>query len=336
MGGIYDNDLPLSFLMKRADQPQPAFSAVIVTWNAWRYLSECLHSLQRQLHDLQVIVVDNASSDGTGDRLSREFPNVTFIQNSSNLGFAKANNLGIAATTGEYIFLINADVNVPQGCLAEMAHYMELHPDIGMLGPKMLGVDGRVRRSCMRFPTLWNSFCYAVALDQLFPACKPFDSFLMRAFQHDATADVDVLNGWFWVIRRQALDQVGPLDERFFIYGEDIDWCTRFHRAGWRVVFYPGAEAVHYGGASSANSPLRFYIELYRANLQYWKKYHGSFSSLIYCAITLVEQAVRLAAYAFIYLIRKSARATAAYKVRRSVACMAWLTGLLRRPTVAP
>src|SRR5262249_45576234 len=149
---------------------------------------------------------------------------------------------------------------------------------IGMLGPKMLLPDGTIGQSCFRFPSVWNLFCRALALDQFFKGSRLWGGFLMTDFYYDRVMDVEGLTGWFWMVRREALNRVGLLDERFFMYGEDIDWSRRFHEAGWRVVFYPEAEAVHYCEGSSSSEPIRFYVEKHRANMQYCQTYHSKFT----------------------------------------------------------
>ena len=307
-------------------------SIVIVTWNAKKYVEECLASIveQRGLEGMETILVDNASTDGTPDLVQNEFPRVRLIRNDRNLGFAAANNIGLREATGEYIFLINSDVVVPKNCLATLLNYMRQNPDIGLLGPQMRGTKGEVRRSTMRFPTVWNSFCHAVALDAVFSRSKTWGGFLMHDFAHDRVTDVDVLNGWFWVTRREAMEKVGLLDERFFIYGEDIDWSYRYHQAGWRVVFFPGAAALHYGGASSSNAPIRFYIEMQQANLQYWEKHSRPPAKFAYLACSWIHHVLRVVGYTAVYAVQRSKRAMAGYKVKRSVASIAWLSGLRR------
>jgi GT2 family glycosyltransferase len=305
-------------------------SIIVATWNARKRVQECLTSLTHQeLESSQeIIVIDNASTDGTRDLIRKQFPQVTLVHNDRNLGFAKANNIGIRLAKGKYLCLINSDVNVPTGCFVKMLRYMEENPSIGILGPKMLGTDGKVCRSCMRIPTLWNSVCRALALDSVFKRSQIFGGFLMNDFRHNRIKDVNILNGWFWMIRREAINGVGPLDERFFMYGEDLDWCRRFHQAGWRVVFYSEAEAVHYGGASSANAPIQFLIEMERANLQYWEKYHGQAARACYLLIIGLKHAIRACAYALLYLGKRSFRAQSSLKMKRSYACLLWLTGL--------
>jgi GT2 family glycosyltransferase len=303
-------------------------SIVIVTWNAKKYVAECLESLQAYANDpsVEIIVVDNASIDGTPELVRDSHPTVTLVRKDENLGFAKANNVGIRMSKGEYVFLINSDVHVLDGCIETILEHMKQNPKIGLLGPKMLGADRKAYRSYMGAPTVWNSFCRALALDVLFPNSKLFGGYLMPYFKRDHIAEVDVVNGWFWATRKEALDQVGLLDETFFMYGEDMDWCKRFREAGWKVVYYPDAESIHYGGASSSKAPIRFYIEKEKANYQYMKKHYGRVSQLAYLGVIWIAQVVRLAGLSFLFLAGKKQSDTS-YKAQRSVACMRWIMG---------
>jgi len=303
-------------------------SIVIVTWNAKDYTLQCLKSLQQQDSKLstETIVVDNASSDGTPDAVKREFSQVRLVENDSNLGFAKANNIGIRLSKGKYICLINSDVIVPPECLLRMHAYMEQNREVGVLSPRMRGRNGQVDRSYMRFPTVWNCLCHSLALDSLFKGSKAFGGTMMTDFKNEHTAEVDVLNGWFLMVRREALEKVGLLDERFFIYSEDVDWSSRFHRAGWKRVYFAGAEALHYGGASSANAPTQFYIEMQRANIQFWEKHHGRIGTLAYLLMVWLREVVRVLGHGALYCFKGSARHDAGFKVRRSLACLWWLS----------
>lgn len=305
-------------------------SIIIVSWNAKKYLEECLDSIHHSLpNDTEIIVVDNASSDGSPEAVRVAFPGVHLIRNDDNYGFAKANNIGIQASTGEYLFFINSDVVVKAGCFEKMISYMDGHQYIGVLGPKIIGPNGAVQRSCMGFPSLWNSFSRALALDTIFPRMKLFGGHLLTYWTHNDIRSVDVINGCFWMIRRKALQATGQLDDRFFIYGEDIDWCKRFNEKGWKIVFYPEAEAIHYGGASSANAPLKFFIEMQRADYQYWKKHHTRLVSTAFLFIRLLHYAIRLVGGIASYPFRRKKRPEVVYKIKRSLAAIKWSLNVL-------
>ena len=253
-------------------------SVIIVSWNASDYLLRCLQSLSRDVcrFPVEIIVVDNASSDGSVERVEELFPEVRLIRNSENLGFARASNLGVAVSRGRYLCFINSDVEVRNDCVTRLVTFCEGNPEVGMVGPGIIGRDGRPQTSCRTFPTLWNTACRAFALDKCFPHVPVFDVCPRSRLPPEAPRTVDVLSGCFWLVRKDALGTVGMLDESFFMYGEDVDWCKRFRTAGWKIVFFPGAEAIHHGGASSANAPLRFYIEKQKADLRYWAKHHSA------------------------------------------------------------
>jgi GT2 family glycosyltransferase len=317
----------LSLLSTQPPAGLSRVSVVIVVWNAKKYVVECLESLREHCDRVcsEVIVVDNASTDGTPELIAEMFPEFKLMRNPENLGFAKANNIGIAQSSGDYICLVNSDVKFLDDCISPMVQYLSDHPGVGMLGPKMLAANGEVRRSTMRFPTVWNNFCRAIGLDSLFKKSRSFGGLLMSDFDHRTTAPVEVLNGWFLVVRRSAVERVGLLDPQFFMYGEDVDWCYRFRRAGEAVVFFGEAGAIHYGGASSSNAPLRFYLELYRATWQYWRKHHSGLAQLGFLVAFALHHSVRLLGSAFIYLCSPSKRPYTAARFKRSLACLQWV-----------
>ena len=203
---------------------------------------------------------------------------------------------------------------------------MERHPDVGMMGPRIVGPDGRVQRSCMRTPTLWNQLCRALGLDNLMKHSRLFGGYLMKDFQHDELRDVDIINGCFWIVRRTALNDVGMLDPRFWMYADDLDWCRRFRIGDWRVVFFPEAKALHFGAASSEHTPVLCYVEMQRADLQYWRKYHGLLSYCCYFAILFIGHAVRSSMSACIYVAQTSRRSNSSIKLEKHLACLRWLT----------
>ncbi|MGD0260546.1 MAG: glycosyltransferase family 2 protein [Verrucomicrobiota bacterium] len=310
-------------------------SVIIVSWNAREYLMQCLSSLCAEVcrYPMEIIVVDNASTDGSSEAVRNWYPHIKLIENSTNLGFAKANNIGISASSGQYVCLINSDTKVLPDCITRLVDYCEAHPKGGMVGPRIIGGDGKLQRSCRGFPSIWNMFCMALALDRLFPSCKLFTGYLLRHWPQDSVGPVDILSGCFWLVRRQALEEVGLLDESFFMYGEDMDWCKRFWSHKWKVVFVPLAEAIHYGGASSSKAPVQFYVERHRADLRYWRKHHSRLAVACYFMLTCLRLLLRAAGYSLTFLCGRPAREDCRHKVCRSLAALRWMlsTGIKQR-----
>ncbi len=307
-------------------------SVVIVSWNAKHYLSKCLQSLNNQAYsgELEIIVVDNASEDGSPEMVREIYPDTLLICNSENMGFAKANNMGIKASTGEYMALVNSDVHVFENCLTKLVDYLIGHKKVGLIGPLIIGSNGEQQNSCRAEPNLWNMWCRALALDAMFPRSQFFCGYFMGHWSHREVSSVDILSGCFWLTSRRALRDVGLLDESFFIYGEDMDWCKRFKDSGWDVVFVPEAKAIHYGGGSSKNSPVRFFVEKQKADLQYWRKYHSWFALSLYYFISLIHHSFRIAGFSIKAILRTGDVSIAWYKVRRSFACLLMLFKLRR------
>ncbi|MBK8814683.1 MAG: glycosyltransferase [Methylococcaceae bacterium] len=302
-------------------------SVVIVNWNAKRYLEECLSSLTQEVcaFPMEIIVVDNASTDGSPGMIVEKFPHVKLINNKENLGFARANNIGIKQASGNYLALVNSDVHVLKDCITKLVEFCEKNTEVGMVGPRIIGGDEKQQISCRREPSIWNTLCRAIALDAVFPRSRLFNGNYSGRSDQDSTHSVDILSGCFWLINRRALEVVGGLDESFFIYGEDMDWCKRFRDANWDVVFVPHAQAIHYGGASSANSPIRFFVEKQKADIQYWRKHHSRIAVFIYFAITFLHHGLRIIGYSLRVCVTLGRDQAASYKIRRSITCIHWL-----------
>jgi len=303
---------------------KPDISVIIVSWNAKHYLVECLGSLSSSGpgESIEVIVVDNASTDGSPEAVEKDFPEVKIIKNETNRGFAAANNIGIEQSRGRYVCLINSDIKVLGNCLERLCDYMDSNSSIGMVGPKILNPDMTLQCSCRSFPGLWNNFCTATGLSRIFRDARLFSGEHMLFFKHDVVRRVNVLVGCFLVVRREALNQVGLLDGRFFIYSEDIDWCRRFWNAGWEVAFFPGSQAIHYRGGSSSNAPVKFAIEQDRAVLQYWKKYHQIPSQVAILFIMALKHVLRIGAGVLFLLIRSSKKTNTLHNIKNHVACL--------------
>jgi len=299
-------------------------SVVIVAWNAKRYLELCLDSLEAAppRRSLEVIVVDNASSDDTIETIETRYPWVKLIKSPENLGFSRGNNVGIRQCQGRYIALVNPDVQVLPGCLDALADFLDQNPKVGNVGPRVLNPDMTLQSTCRRFPTLWNNFCSATGLATKFKDSRFFAGEHMFYFQHDRTLAVDILVGCFSMIRRETFRTVGLLDEGLFMYGDDVDWCRRAWKAGWKVVFYPGARAIHDRGKTTAPFPVRFAVAQQKSVLYYWSKHHGFFGVFGIRSITLFHHLVR---YMFAVLSGfRGSRGPAESDVRKQVsaACL--------------
>ena len=280
-------------------------SVIIVNWNTKDMLLDCVKSLYRITREssLEIIVVDNASTDGSINALQEKFPQVKKILNPANFGFAKANNIGIKESQGRYICLVNSDVKALNGVLDKMCDYMDVHPEIGALAPKTFGRDMQIQKNCREVPTLRNLFCQEFFLDTLFPTVKVFRGREMIRCDYEAVMETEVLSGCFLMVRREVIDQVGTLDERFFFYSEDVDWCKRIHDAGWKLVYYPEASAIHYGEGSSSAAPIRFRLEMLKANWQYWRKHKSMPECILFRLIKFFGTLGRAAAWITISIV---------------------------------
>ena len=257
-------------------------SIVIVSWNVRDLLRRCVGSVIESLStgkgerlSSQLIVVDNASSDGSVDMLQEEYPHVHLIVNDQNLGFTRGNNQGIAAGDGRYVLLLNPDTEVVGDALGEMVSHMEAHPRVGALGPQLLGSDGRVQSSRRRFPSLSTAFVESTFLQPRFSESGILGRYYVLDRDDDETQDVDWLVGACLMMRGTTLKEAGPLDERFFMYSEEMDWCYRAKERGWRVVYLPTAQVVHHEGKSSEQVlPVR-HVQFQRSKVLFFKKHYG-------------------------------------------------------------
>ena len=279
---------------------------VIVNYNVRDLLRRCLHTLFAS-HGVtfQVCVVDNNSPDDSVAMVQTEFPQVQLIANTENVGYPAANNQGLRAlgisgreedgtTTDEekasprYALLLNPDTELPPEGLARIVTYMDAQPDIGVIGPKLVLPDGQLDLACRRaFPTPTVSFYRMVGLSRLFPRSPRFGRYNMTFVDEDEIAEVDSVVGAFMMTRVTAVQQVGLMDDHFWMYGEDLDWAKRIKDAGWRVVYYPEVTVLHVKRASSRQNP-RAQVEFYRAMLIfYYKHYYRQTGWLLHLLVIL-------------------------------------------------
>lgn len=252
-------------------------SICIVSYNVKKLLKECIQSIYAQGNDIEfeIIVVDNSSDDGSAAMVKKEFPNVILLENSQNVGFARACNQAIKLSKGKFILLLNPDIIVPSGNLLKMLKFMEQTKEAGIVGCRLVDTDGNIEPSCKSFPSLWVLWSEMSFLYKIFPKSKLFGAPYLSYFNYNQTKEVDVVKGAFLMIRRSAVDEIGLLDEGYFIYSEEVDWCYRAKRRGWKVYFYPDVQVIHYGGSSTRLNPDGMFIELQKSRYRFFKKHHS-------------------------------------------------------------
>lgn len=255
-------------------------SIVIVNYNVRHFLVKCLESIyksKRNNFEVEVIVVDNASVDGSAAVIKDAYPQVILIENSLNVGFAKANNQGFQIAKGQYILALNPDTIIQEDTLSLSLEYMVQNPNCGVCGVKMIDGSGAYLPESKRgLPTLWNSFCKFSGLTNLFPHSKAFSGYYMGHLTEDNIHDVEVLCGAFMLFRSDVLLHLGGFDEDYFMYGEDIDLSLKFRKEGYRVVYLPNTRIIHFKGESSKKASFNYIKNFYNAMLIYVSKnYHG-------------------------------------------------------------
>jgi GT2 family glycosyltransferase len=242
-------------------------AVVVVTYNALPWLEQCLDSVRG--HD--TIVVDHGSSDGTVALVREHFPDVRVVE-EENGGLAFGWNTGIAQTSGRYVLLLNSDAWLDEGALDALVAFADDQPQAAVVGPRLRNTDGTLQRSVRGFPTLWRLATEYLFLRKLAPRSRLFNAFYAAGFAHDEVREADFLMGAVLLVRRAAIEQVGPADDAFFLFSEETDWCYRFEQAGWKVVFFPGAEATHVYGASHGG---RLFVEQVKGHLRFLRKHRG-------------------------------------------------------------
>ena len=257
-------------------------SVILVSYNTLEMTKKALNDLFASIGDLkiEVLMIDNASKDGSAGMLRREYPQITLIENAKNVGFGRANNQAVPLVRGKYVLLLNTDAFVQPDTLLKTKQYMDEHPKCGMLGVKLLGRDGVLQPSCRYFPTSWNIFLERTNLKKVFKSTRLIDN---MAWDHNSVRDCDWVPGCYALIRKEVIDQVGLFDPRYFLYYEEVDHCLAAKRAGWQVTYFPDTTVVHIGGESAkheaAISSKSRQIEALQieSELLYFRKNYGFF-----------------------------------------------------------
>jgi GT2 family glycosyltransferase len=262
-------------------------SIVVLNYNTREHLRTCLQSVLAQAGDAEVFVVDNASTDGSADMVAAEFSSVTLVRAPRNGGYAYGNNLALRRARGEAILLLNPDTTLSAGSLRGLLDALERHPETGVVGPKLLRPDGSMHLACRRsFPTPAVALYRLAGLSRLFPRSRRFGQYNLTYANPDQPMEVDAVCGACLLVRRAVVERIGLLDERFFLYGEDLDWCLRARQAGWKVRYEPGVLVTHQHGAASRKRALRTTFHFFRAmdlfyRKHYLRRYHPLVTGLV-------------------------------------------------------
>ncbi len=260
-------------------------SVVILNWNTERLLRRCIASIKSSTKtgvDYEIIVVDNASEDGSRAMVTSEFPDVKLVTNKKNIGFGAGNNRGAALARGRYILFLNSDTEMHEDCLLKMMRYADEHLEVGIIGPKLLNTDGSLQYSCRHYPNLATGFFRNTPLGRLFPANRHNSDYLMSSWDHATNRNVDWVSGAALMIRRETANEVGMFDEDYFMYCEDVDLCRRVNMArrsmapeeNWKVTYVPSASITHFIGRSSDKVPTRMTYEFHRSQYLFYRKHY--------------------------------------------------------------
>lgn len=285
-------------------------SIVVISWNTRQMTHDCIRSVFDNLGDCraEIILVDNASSDGSADMVAADFPDVILIRNDDNRGFAAANNQGFEVASGRHILLLNSDTLVHGDVLAQSVAYLDRHQNVGAMGCRVLNTDGSVQLTCGQFPTLFNLLLQTSGLNKL-PWPQFFGRQQMSHWARDTERPVQTISGCYLMLRREVLQHVGPLDEDFFFFGEETDWCRRMHNAGWQLMFAPVGEITHHGSVSARKHNHKRDVMLTSAIVRLHRKHGGPLAAAAAWAIIFGFNASRGIGWSLIAGLTRNDRA---------------------------
>lgn len=295
-------------------------SIIIVNWNACDVLRDCLCSIAEQTKKLsyEVIVVDNNSTDCSVAMVEKEFPDVILLANKENRGFAAANNQGIERSSGRYVLLLNPDTVILDQAIEKSVSFADTQPDGGVIGVKTVRGDHTLVRNCFQYASLLNMSITMSGLHLIFPENRLWGRERMTWWDYETVRTVDVVAGCYMLVRREVIQDVGGMDEQFFMYGEEMDWCRRITRAGWKIYYQPDASIIHYGGMSAAQNPFGMQQEQRKSYLLYFRKHHGCCSVFFAQGLMFCGGIFRLAYWSIRKLIsRGESRRIADEKIRK-------------------
>jgi len=296
--------------VNKDDRSDLDLSIVIVNWNTEKMTRDCLASLQAGLGTLstEIIVVDNASTDGSVKMIKEEFPEAILIENLENRGFAAANNQGFEIACGRHVLLLNTDTLVHENVLSSSVSWLDENRDVGAIGCRVLNSDGSVQLTCSMYPSLLNLSLQLFGLFKI-PGSHFFGRYQMRGWARDTYREVEVISGCFMLVRHNILNEVGGLDESFFFYGEETDWCLRIRAAGWKLAFVPLGEITHHGGGSVKALNHRRDVLLSEATIRLHRKHRGFLGGLLAFGLIFSFNASRAIFWSVVALFLRTDRA---------------------------
>jgi N-acetylglucosaminyl-diphospho-decaprenol L-rhamnosyltransferase len=302
--------------------PMPDISILILNWNTRDLLVKCLDSIAHTAGNLsaEIVVVDNASSDGSRAMVRERFPNVRLIENETNVGFARGNNQAMAVSSGRYALLANSDAFVWPGAIRALVDLADSQPQAGIVGAQLVNADGSFQASYTRFPSLWRELLILSGLGRLmygrwYPSHGPEED--------KGPQIVDYVEGACLLVRRKAFEEVGGLDESYFMYAEEVDWCYAMRAKGWQVWYQPAAKVTHLGGGSSYNRPLEREADLYRSRVRFFRKHYGARTAELLKLQIYVFTAIKI-------FVHKLLRAVSGGRYGRPVVPLRYLATRLR------
>ncbi len=268
---------------------KPNISIIILSWNTKEYLHKCLTSLGHRLDsdDYEIIVIDNASEDGSGEMVHEHFPSVKLVVNSTNTGYAAGNNVGIRMAQANHILLMNSDIEVIENAPEVMADYLDQNGSYGAVTTRMVRADGSVQKCCTRFPTLSTLFLFDIDRNRLLRQTPPVRSYLMKEYDHVTSMDVEQPPAAFFMITRRTAIAVGLLDEQFFLFFNDVDYCRRILKSGYLIRYLAEPMVIHHGGKSVAKEGS-YRTQWYIARYRYYKKWHGVVAGFLAKLVTTI------------------------------------------------
>ena len=310
-------------------------SIIVVAWNVRELLYDCLKSVYEETRglDFEVIYVDNASQDGSVEMVRNRFLGVRIIENEKNEGFVIANNQGIEIAAGRYVLLLNSDTIVLDNAIKRAVEFADAHPQAAVVGCKILNPDGTLQRDCFMYPSVSNAFISATYLNKIFPRSRFWGRERMTWCDFDQAMEVETVAGCFSLVRKEAIEQVGLMDRIYYVFGDDPDWCYRFSKAGWKIMFTPDPRIIHYKGQNIKQNPDKFYFQMHGSRLIFFRKFRSRLKFSLACFLTGLFFVLRVPYWLIVAMLNKEQRnssiSTARNYLTGAWCCLVDWTGLL-------